>query len=1085
MQVRFIVHHNLLNALVPTYRYCILILSIIGVAGMLSAQTPERVVFNHALNVTDGGNTPIHRTEFSAVSETLKVLVAMIAFQEDTEPRTSGSGSFDTTIATKKIIDPAPHDRQYVVNHMMFAENYFRKVSNGKLIVATTVLNNVYRLAQQMASYSPPRSSTNNIEVGRLMQDAWHLVDSLTPGLQFQDYNAFTIVHAGVGRDVDLSSSLGFDPTPFDIPSLYVNIGALRKMFGSSYDGIPVDGGSYMITNSIIIPETENREVNTGLGISLLQLGVNGLVVASIGSHLGLPDLFDTKTGRTGIGRFGLMDGQSIFSWNGVFPPEPSAWEKYFLGWVSPIIVPPGEAVYSLPAVGLSNEPDSVYRVPISAKEYFLVENRNRDANRDGATMTIERNGEIVQRTFYRDTTHFNAFDQDSIYGNVIDVDEFDWSLPGGVNSRTGEFFDGGLLIWHIDENIIEANYAADAVNANPDRRGVDLEEGDGSQDIGQSYGFISPGSGSEDGTALDFWYSGNPATPRLLSNEFTPNSNPSSLSNDFANSHVYIKNFSVRGPRMTAKIQLGDEAVKPLAGFPKIVKPTFGYRSVTVSGPNENPDIYFASILNIYAWNSDGTNLLPTADSSGIIATADSYCDNGFLGKVAVDDLNGTGSIDFTIVENACDFQPSVMRGWTASDGNGDGLADTLFRTTANLNTIVTSPVISDSLIALGAANGLAYIFGQDGSLLFNPQIDTSGIIGISRSQGNTFFALSKNGILRWMTPGFVPDQVTERNFSKSMNSSAVSGNFSSTINYAIALASADGSVYLIDQFLSDLAGFPVSTGGEILNSPGLADIDGDGSKDIIVFSGNKIWAINAAGSLLDHFPITTPTTKTILTSPIVADLDGNGSPDIVGVTQEGLLVAYDKTGSMVRGFPILAGINGGSTPAAFVIPQPSGCLSCPIGIGLAVASDDGHVYAWQTGSVSSMTGPGPMLPWPQYMHDAQNTGLDESTPAGSPLPTFFPESRAYNWPNPVRAVDNFKTHIRYYVASDAKVIVKIFDLAGDLVAELNGDAIGGLDNEIEWDVKSIQSGVYFAHIDAQGTGGSGSAVIKIAVVK
>ncbi|TLY33312.1 MAG: hypothetical protein E6K56_01180 [Ignavibacteria bacterium] len=157
----------------------------------------------------------------------------------------------------------------------------------------------------------------------------------------------------------------------------------------------------------------------------------------------------------------------------------------------------------------LPNPEDSVYRVLISAKEYFMVENRNRDANRDGATVTMVRNGQTVLRTWARDTVGFNAFNPDSLYGVVTDVDEFDWSLPGGVSARTGELFDGGILIWHIDENVIEANYDADAVNADPDRRGVNLEEADGSQDIGQSYGLIDPGAGSESGTVLDFWYAG------------------------------------------------------------------------------------------------------------------------------------------------------------------------------------------------------------------------------------------------------------------------------------------------------------------------------------------------------------------------------------------------------------------------------------------------------------------------------------------------------------------------------------------------------------------------------------------------
>src|SRR5262249_11520904 len=153
---------------------------------------------------------------------------------------------------------------------------------------------------------------------------------------------------------------------PFDIPSVYVNLSALQKMFGTGYEGIPVDGGSFFIRNSMILPETESRVINTGLGNALLELGINGLIAASVGSHLGLPDLFNTKTGASGIGRFGLMDWQSIFSWSGVFPPDPSAWEKYFLGWVLPIEVPPGSSLYDLPAVGLTSPGDSIYRVSIS-----------------------------------------------------------------------------------------------------------------------------------------------------------------------------------------------------------------------------------------------------------------------------------------------------------------------------------------------------------------------------------------------------------------------------------------------------------------------------------------------------------------------------------------------------------------------------------------------------------------------------------------------------------------------------------------------------------------------------------------------
>ncbi len=90
-----------------------------------------------------------------------------------------------------------------------------------------------------------------------------------------------------------------------------------------------------------------------------------------------------------------------------------------------------------------------------------------------------------------------------------------------------GVFYDGGTLIWQIDEGVISENLSSNGVNADPKRRGVDVEEADGSQDIGQQYGSFTSGSGSEEGTALDFWFSGN-ASP-VNTNTFSPTSFPDS----------------------------------------------------------------------------------------------------------------------------------------------------------------------------------------------------------------------------------------------------------------------------------------------------------------------------------------------------------------------------------------------------------------------------------------------------------------------------------------------------------------------------------------------------------------------------
>ena len=431
---------------------------------------------------------------FTTTADTIDCLAVMVQFQQDNTALTSGDGRFDLSLGTDPVLDAPPHNKQYFLDHFTFVANYFSKASKQKVFVRAKVLDSIVTLPGHMQDYAPPRTGST-IAVGNLARDTWQKVDSARLDTNLSRYQCFVVLHAGTGRDIDLVNLLGYDPTPYDIPSLYIGLNGFREYYGSNYQGIPVNGGTFFITNSIVIPELESRSLPTATGTSLLELTINGLMCASMGNYLGLPDLFDTNTGRSGIGRFGLMDGQAIFSFRGVFPPEPSAWERYWLGWIEPITLQAGEQTVSLPAVSLPDS-DVVYRIPISAQEYFLMENRNRKAQRPNSqTVFSTFMGTSHEQRFGRDTVGFDGFlsDISALAGVVTDVSELDWSLPGGFDGTT--FFDGGILIWHIDEAVIAQGLQTNGVNANPLRRGVDLEEADGSQDIGQQYDLLSPGA--------------------------------------------------------------------------------------------------------------------------------------------------------------------------------------------------------------------------------------------------------------------------------------------------------------------------------------------------------------------------------------------------------------------------------------------------------------------------------------------------------------------------------------------------------------------------------------------------------------
>jgi hypothetical protein len=92
------------------------------------------------------------------------------------------------------------------------------------------------------------------------------------------------------------------------------------------------------------------------------------------------------------------------------------------------------------------------------------------------------------------------------------------------------------------------------------------------------------------------------------------------------------------------------------------------------------------------------------------------------------------------------------------------------------------------------------------------------------------------------------------------------------------------DGKLYGLTYTGTNLAGFPTtySTTTYTESSPIIADIDGDGLRDILIGSEEKaIWAWNRNGTVLAGFPLTT--SDAMRSVPTVTDIDGDGKVDLV----------------------------------------------------------------------------------------------------------------------------------------------------------------------------------------------------------
>jgi len=506
------------------------------------------------------------------VTGELKVVAVMVEFQPDTNRFTSGNGTFGPGSIPYlddpgTNIDPLPHNKAYFEAHLEFVKNYFENASNGQLTINYQVLDNVYRLPNEMKEYSPIGVDPSSEPLAELAHDVWTVVaeDGALPLNFIPDNNTvFVVFHAGVGRDIQLTGTT-LNITPQDIPSVYLSRNAISRLFDDpSFSGFPIDNGNVLVSNTVITPRTLSRSGEDVTGNEfVLSLSINGLLTAQIGSHLGLPDLFNTQTGESGIGRFGLMDGAGIFAYNGLFPPELSAWEKVRLGWQQPFeIQPEPEQEIFLPAAVLK-EPNSIARISISNDEYFLIENRHRDPDNTGVTLTIQPpdGSAPVEQTFTNSDTsfvfQFSDFADNLIPGVVTNVSNYDFALPGGPVGAIDDIEDervlnGGFLIWHIDESVIRNQLALrNGINDNPDRRGVELMEADGAQDIGRptAIGFFQ---NEVNGSAFDFWWSGNNAsvitqsgTITLYENRFGPDTTPNNNSKSGAPSFFELDEFS------------------------------------------------------------------------------------------------------------------------------------------------------------------------------------------------------------------------------------------------------------------------------------------------------------------------------------------------------------------------------------------------------------------------------------------------------------------------------------------------------------------------------------------------------------
>ncbi len=506
------------------------------------------------------------------------------------------------------------------------------------------------------------------------------------------------------------------------------------------------------------------------------------------------------------------------------------------------------------------------------------------------------------------------------------------------------------------------------------------------------------------------------------------------------------------------------------------------------------------------YAWHGDGTEVTdgdedPRTNGPFSLLGKRSIT-AGFAAAPAVGDVNGNGfqevaNVGFTADSLFLwDFRGVPLPGWPKwvmddlnwgsplmadLDGDGDleivvwaaggGRLFAWHHTGQEVANGDNNPATNG---VLAQVTGISFCYGSAAvaQLDQDPQLEI--LCSANYSTGNTgavyAFNIDGTGVLGWP---FLSGSA--QNPSQVSSSIAVADIDRNGTDEVIFSAERDGGrVYVLSRDGSVRAGWPqfapAYTPDARLPSPVVADIDADTYLDVVFAdTDGMLRAWNRSGSPLPGFPVAyTPdqASQTTQSTPSVGDIDGDGRLEILFGDEKGKLHGYNHDGTLTNGFPIQINGEVRGTPALWDVDR-DGLLE------VAVAGYDATVYVWEVPGAFNPS----LLPWPFFRHDTRNTGrfttptqqIGIEEPAAAPLvatAAFHPAR-----PNPFNPATTLAFDVPGEAGGARQVTLDIYDVNGRLLRRLVDGLVETGQQTVAWDGRggsgAVQaSGVYFARI-------------------
>jgi len=237
----------------------------------------------------------------------------------------------------------------------------------------------------------------------------------------------------------------------------------------------------------------------------------------------------------------------------------------------------------------------------------------------------------------------------------------------------------------------------------------------------------------------------------------------------------------------------------------------------------------------------------------------------------------------DGTAVENfPVELDEKIQRGVALADFNGNGKDDIVCGTDDERIYLI----YDDGTIAEG------FPFETNGDFRTAPVIlESNGAkIILAGSRDNSLYALNSDGTIKFQveTGDDIPSSV---------------GILETESGPAIFFGSEDGFLYGIDINGIALPGWPIDSGIDVIGAPVFADLDSDGTPEIIATNaGVDFLVFHLDGSLYDPIPIEFE--LPFVSSPSVADMDLDGDLELLAGTSESVIAVDIKDQGTTEGF-------------------------------------------------------------------------------------------------------------------------------------------------------------------------------------